>query len=96
MPGFSVVPASQGLLQHLPLTGADTLVSEHGGLVWTDRTTILFNDAWMSAHARRSEAGAVAPPAAGRNSNMIFFTSGSTGRPKMVVYTPEGRADAHS
>ncbi len=74
------------------MTGADTLVSEHGGLVWTDRTTILFNEAWMSAHTRRSDAGAVASPAAGPESNMIFFTSGSTGRPKMVAYTPEARA----
>jgi acyl-coenzyme A synthetase/AMP-(fatty) acid ligase len=86
--GFSVVPASEGLLQHLPLTGADTLVSEHGGLVWNDRTTILFNDAWMNAHGRRSES----VPAVGREGDMTFFTSGSTGRPKMVVYTPEGRA----
>jgi acyl-coenzyme A synthetase/AMP-(fatty) acid ligase len=70
------------------LTGADTLISEHGGLVWTDRTTIMFNEAWMNAHVRRSEA----PPAPGREGDMIFFTSGSTGRPKMVVYTPEGRA----
>jgi acyl-coenzyme A synthetase/AMP-(fatty) acid ligase len=86
--GFSVVPVSEGLLQHLPLTGADTLVSEHGGLVWTDRTTILFNDSWMNAHSRRSESVL----AAGRDGDMIFFTSGSTGRPKAVVYTPEGRA----
>jgi acyl-coenzyme A synthetase/AMP-(fatty) acid ligase len=86
--GFSVVPVSEGLLQHLPLTGADTLVSEHGGLVWTDRTTILFNDTWMNAQGRRLEA----VPTAGREGDMTFFTSGSTGRPKTVVYTPEGRA----
>jgi acyl-coenzyme A synthetase/AMP-(fatty) acid ligase len=86
--GFSVVAASRMLLPHLALTGADTLISEHGGLVWTDRTTIMFNEAWMNAHVRRSEA----PPAPGREGDMIFFTSGSTGRPKMVVYTPEGRA----
>src|SRR5438093_13565812 len=30
--GFSVAPISPGLLQHLPITGADTLVSEHGVL----------------------------------------------------------------
>jgi acyl-coenzyme A synthetase/AMP-(fatty) acid ligase len=86
--GFSVAPISQGLLQHL--TGADTLVSEHGGLVWTDHTTILFNDAWMSAHARRAETGAAAVP--GRDGDIIFFTSGSTGRPKMIVHTPQARA----
>src|SRR5262245_16272368 len=34
--GFSVVPATQTLLPHLGLTGADTLISEHGGLVWHD------------------------------------------------------------
>src|ERR1041384_7332645 len=38
--GFSVVPCSNNLLQHLPLTGADTLLSEHGGVVWTDHATI--------------------------------------------------------
>src|SRR5689334_8224940 len=43
--GYSIVPISQGQLQHLPTTRADTLVSEHGGLVWTDHATILFNDA---------------------------------------------------
>jgi acyl-coenzyme A synthetase/AMP-(fatty) acid ligase len=90
--GFSVVPVSQGLLQHLPLTGADTLVSEHGGAVWTDHTTILFNDAWTSARARRPESGAVAPPA-GRDGDVILFTSGSTGRPKMTVFGPEMRAE---
>jgi acyl-coenzyme A synthetase/AMP-(fatty) acid ligase len=90
--GYSIVPASQGLLPHLPATGADTLVSEHGGMVWTDRTTILFNEAWMGAHAHRDGAGAVAPPVAGRDRDVIFFTSGSTGRPKMVVHTPQARA----
>jgi acyl-coenzyme A synthetase/AMP-(fatty) acid ligase len=89
--GFIVAPASRGVLEHLALTGADTLVSDHGGLVWTGRTTILFNEAWMSVHTRRSGASAVAPPAAGPESNMIFFTSGSTGRPKMVVHTPQAR-----
>ena len=73
--GFCVVPASQMLLPHLALTGADTLISEHGGLVWTDQTTIMFNDAWMNAHARRSEAGAVAPPAAGpgRQHDLLYL-----------------------
>jgi acyl-coenzyme A synthetase/AMP-(fatty) acid ligase len=89
--GFSVVPAHERLLEHLPMTGANTLVSEHGGLVWTDRTTILFNDAWMSAHTRRLETGAVVP-AAGHDGDMIFFTSGSTGRPKMNVHTSQARA----
>jgi acyl-coenzyme A synthetase/AMP-(fatty) acid ligase len=90
--GFSVVPATRARLPHLALTSSDTLVSEHGGPVWTDRTTILFNEAWMSAHTRRPDAAVAAPPAAGQESNMIFFTSGSTGRPKMVEYTPEARA----
>jgi acyl-coenzyme A synthetase/AMP-(fatty) acid ligase len=89
--GFSVAPISQGLLQHLPITGADTLVSEHGGLVWTEHTTILFNEAWMSAHTRRAEASPAAL-AAGRDGNIIFFTSGSTGKPKMNVHTPQARA----
>jgi acyl-coenzyme A synthetase/AMP-(fatty) acid ligase len=88
--GFSVVPISQGLLEHLPITAADTLVSEHGGLVWTDRTTILFNDAWMSAHARGGETRAPALP--GRDGDIIFFTSGSTGKPKMIVHSPQARA----
>jgi acyl-coenzyme A synthetase/AMP-(fatty) acid ligase len=89
--GFSVVPVSQGLLQHLPIARADTLVSEHGGLVWTDHATILFKDAWMSAHARGTDE---TRPAAlpGRDGNIIFFTSGSTGRPKMIVQTPQARA----
>src|SRR5215470_5907463 len=86
--GFSIAPISQGLLQHL--TGADTLVSEHGGLVWTDHTTILFNDAWMSAHTRRAETRTAAVP--GRDGDIIFFTSGSTGKPKMIVHTPQARA----
>ncbi len=89
--GFSIIPAREGLFEHLPSTGADTLVSEHGGLVWTDRTTILFNDAWMSARTRHSEEGAVVP-SAGRDGDVIFFTSGSTGRPKMTVHTPQARA----
>jgi acyl-coenzyme A synthetase/AMP-(fatty) acid ligase len=85
--GYSIVPASQWLLPHLPVTGADTLVSEHGGTVWTDRTTILFNEAWMGAHARPAETRSAALP--GRDGDIIFFTSGSTGRPKMAVYGPE-------
>jgi acyl-coenzyme A synthetase/AMP-(fatty) acid ligase len=89
--GFSVVPASQSLLQHLPLTRADTLVSEHGGLIWPDHTTILFNDAWMSATARGAETRSAALPI-GRDGDIIFFTSGSTGRPKMIVHTPQARA----
>src|SRR5262249_14593784 len=88
--GFSVVPCSQNLLQHLPSTGTDTLVSEHGGLVWTDHTTILFNDAWMSAHARGTETRPAASP--GRDGDIIFFTSGSTGKPKKIVQTPQARA----
>jgi acyl-coenzyme A synthetase/AMP-(fatty) acid ligase len=88
--GFSIVPTTQALLPHLALTGADTLVSEHGGLVWADRTTILFNESWMGAQSRRSDAGP--RPVAGPENNMIFFTSGSTGRPKMIVHTPQARA----
>jgi hypothetical protein len=79
--GFQRCAAQEKLLAHVPLTGADTLVSEHGGLVWTDRTTILFNDALDEC----TKAGAVAPVAA-RDGDMIFFTSGSTGRPKMIVH----------
>src|SRR5262245_15562379 len=90
--GFSVVLASKAVLPHLAMTGADTLVSEHGGLVWAERTTILFNDSWMSAPARRPERAAVAPQA-GRDRDVILFTSGSTGRPKMIVYGPEMRAE---
>ena len=85
--GFSIAPITPGLLQHLPITGADTLVSEHGGLVWTDHTAILFNDAWMSAHGRGAETRPAALP--GRDGSIIFFTSGSTGRPKMIVHTPQ-------
>src|SRR5262245_40136031 len=85
--GFSVVPCSQGLLQDLPITGADTLVSQHGGLVWPDHTTIPFNDAWMSPHGRPAETRSATLPV--RDRDIIFFTSGSTGRPKMVVYAPE-------
>src|SRR5262245_5258494 len=87
--GFSVVPISQGLLQLLPVTGADTLVSEHGGLIWPDHTTIVFNDAWMNTCARGNETR----PATlqGRDGDIIFFTSGSTGKPKMIVQTPEAR-----
>ena len=88
--GFSVVPAAQSLLQHLALTGADTLVSEHGGLIWPDHTTIPFNDAWMSAHARGAETRPAALPS--RDGDIIFFTSGSTGKPKMIVHTPQARA----
>jgi acyl-coenzyme A synthetase/AMP-(fatty) acid ligase len=86
--GFSIVPISQ--LQLLPVTGADTLVSEHGGLIWPDHTTILFNDAWMSAHAHGNETRRAALP--GRDGDIIFFTSGSTGKPKMIVQTPQARA----
>jgi long-chain acyl-CoA synthetase len=88
--GFSVVPVSQGLLQHLPITGADMLVSEHGGLVWPDHATILFNDAWMSAHTHAAEPRAATSP--GRDGDIIFFTSGSTGKPKVNVHTPQARA----
>ncbi len=91
--GFSIVPASQTLLPQLPLAGADTLVSEHGGLVWTDHTTMLFNEAWLRAHARRSESGTVVPSMAACDGDVILFTSGSTGRPKMAVYGPEMRAE---
>jgi acyl-coenzyme A synthetase/AMP-(fatty) acid ligase len=86
--GFSVVPCSKDLLRHLPLTGADTLMSAHGGLVWTDHTTILFNDAWMSAHTRETRPAALP----GRDGDIIFFTSGSTGKPKTSVHTPPARA----
>jgi acyl-coenzyme A synthetase/AMP-(fatty) acid ligase len=89
--GFRVVPTTQALLSHLALTGADTLVSEHGGLIWTDHTTVLFNESWMGAHAGRPDAGTVAATAAGPENDMIFFTSGSTGRPKMIVHTPQAR-----
>jgi acyl-coenzyme A synthetase/AMP-(fatty) acid ligase len=88
--GFNVAPVSPGLLQHLPTTGADMLVSEHGGLVWPDHATILFNDAWMSAHTRPAETRAATSP--GRDGDIIFFTSGSTGKPKMNVHTPQARA----
>jgi acyl-coenzyme A synthetase/AMP-(fatty) acid ligase len=88
--GFGVVPCSENLLQHLPLTGADTLMSEHGGLVWPDHATILFNVAWMSAHSRAAETRPSALP--GRDGDIIFFTSGSTGKPKMNVHTPQARA----
>jgi long-chain acyl-CoA synthetase len=87
--GFSVVPCSKSLLQHLPSTGADTLVSEHGGLVWPDHTTILFNDAWMRAHLRGTGTRPAALPS--RDGDIVFFTSGSTGKPKMIVHTPQAR-----
>jgi acyl-coenzyme A synthetase/AMP-(fatty) acid ligase len=88
--GFCVVPAHKGLLDHLSMTGADTLVSEHGALVWPDHTTILFNDAWMSAHVRPAKTRSATLP--GRDGDIIFFTSGSTGKPKMNVHTPQARA----
>jgi acyl-coenzyme A synthetase/AMP-(fatty) acid ligase len=88
--GFTIAPAYKGLLQHLPITGADTLVSAHGGLIWPDHTTILFNEAWMSTNARPAETRPTALPA--RDGNIIFFTSGSTGKPKIIVHTPQASA----
>jgi acyl-coenzyme A synthetase/AMP-(fatty) acid ligase len=89
--GFSVVLASQPLLEHLPATGASALVSERGGLIWPDHETIVFDHAWTSTGRIRDRAGSTAAPARRRDGNTIFFTSGSTGRPKMVVQTEAAR-----
>src|SRR5215813_3271179 len=38
--GFSIVPASNAHLEHLPVTRASVLVADRGGLVWPDHQTI--------------------------------------------------------
>ena len=54
--GFSVVPANQRLLEHLPTVGVTAMVGERNGVTLSGGTNILFDDAWLSVVAsKRSE-----------------------------------------
>ena len=64
--GFSIVPVSKLLLEHLPQTGANTLVYERGGATLDGGTNILFEDSWLSVGTRASQGRASARPASGR------------------------------
>jgi acyl-coenzyme A synthetase/AMP-(fatty) acid ligase len=86
--GFSIAAASQVLLEHLPASGASTLVAERGGLVWPDHETIVFDPTWTRTGRSRDRLRSTPPR---RDGNTIFFTSGSTGRPKMVVQSEAAR-----
>src|SRR5262245_53213129 len=46
--GFSIVPVSKPLLEHLPQIGVTTMVCERGGLMLADGTNILFEDSWLT------------------------------------------------
>src|SRR5262249_29623170 len=89
--GFSIVLASQPLLEHLPATGASALVAERDGLVWSDHETLFFDHPWTSVDRGHYRARPTTVPVGRRDGNTIFFTSGSTGRPKMVVQSEAAR-----
>jgi acyl-CoA synthetase (AMP-forming)/AMP-acid ligase II len=82
--GYSIVPANKALLEHLPSTGADTLVTERGGASFAAGSNVLFNESWLG-----SGAGQGSLPRLIRipQADTILFTSGTTGKPKKFVKT---------
>jgi acyl-coenzyme A synthetase/AMP-(fatty) acid ligase len=87
--GFSIVPVSKSLLEHLPQTGANTLVYERDGATLDGGTNILFEDSWLSVGTRVSTVRRAPRPRPAREPSAIFFTSGTTGKPKPIVQTQQ-------
>lgn len=85
--GFSIVPISKNLLDHVPSTGADTLVHERGGVSLAGGTNILFEEAWPTGGANQSGRAQATTRSRGADVRIIVFTSGTTGKPKQVVQT---------
>jgi long-chain acyl-CoA synthetase len=87
--GFSIVPVSKLLFEHLPQTGANTLVYQRGGSTLDGGTNILFEDSWLSVGTRPQQSMAAPGRRRAGDPHAIFFTSGTTGKPKPIVQTQE-------
>lgn len=85
--GFNIVPVSKHLFEHLPQTGANSLVYERGGATLDGGTNVLFEDRWLSVEAGPSRGRAPTGRRQAGDAHVISFTSGTTGRPKPVVQT---------
>jgi acyl-coenzyme A synthetase/AMP-(fatty) acid ligase len=85
--GYSIVPATKALFDHLGSIGVNTLVHERGGAPLPGGSNVLFNDSWLSTGA--GAAAQVKLPRYSHTSptDIIFFTSGTTGKPKHFVMT---------
>jgi acyl-coenzyme A synthetase/AMP-(fatty) acid ligase len=82
--GFSIIPANQALLEHLPSTGASAMIGERNGPTLNGGTNLLFDDGWLSAAAtQRLPHGSRKSP----NVNSILFAPGATGKPIPMVQT---------
>jgi acyl-coenzyme A synthetase/AMP-(fatty) acid ligase len=85
--GFSVVPATKTLFEHLASIGANTLVCERDGDKLSQGMNILFDDSWLSFGANAERQDKPIPRTKTKGGDIICFTSGTTGRPKKVVWT---------
>ena len=85
--GFSVVPATKTLFEHLPPIGINTLVYERNGTTLDGATNIAFDDAWIRSGTTAAEQDKPIPQVMSADMEVIFFTSGTTGRPKQFLYT---------
>jgi long-chain acyl-CoA synthetase len=85
--GFRIVPAGKGLFEHLPQTGAGTLIYERGGATLGGVTNIVFEERWLSVGARTFQGSPAPGRSAAADIHAIFFTSGTTGKPKPIVET---------
>jgi acyl-coenzyme A synthetase/AMP-(fatty) acid ligase len=87
--GFSVVPASKQLFEHLPQLGVSTLVHQRGGDTFDGGANILFEDRWLSSGADVDLRKGIAGGHPTADVHAIFFTSGTTGKPKPIVQTQQ-------
>lgn len=83
--GFSIVPVTKSLFEHLPSTGANTLVYERDGATLDGATNIAFDDIWISSGTTAAQQNKPIPAVMSGELEVFFYTSGTTGRPKQFV-----------
>lgn len=85
--GFDIIVSGQSDLAHIAPADSNILVSERGGTNPADRTTIVFDEAWLDVGAGTLRQSRPLSQSRTRDTNIFFFTSGTTGRAKRVVRT---------
>ncbi len=83
--GFNIIVASAANLALISPSDSHTLVRERDSATLSDRTNIVFEEAWLQVGGNASRSARPLSQPRTRNADAYFFTSGTTGRPKRIV-----------